>query len=241
MRTITLPALCALAVGAAAPASAVTVNLDSITAQWKNPIFSSGTPNASVDGNEVSWGLPFEDGPLSSYVFDPRQDLGVVPENPFLLGTFTHNNFPILLPAIDSVDLELTVIGSIDGVAFEIDPVFGFDHIETPNEAVPCGQGGPNPCADLVTLENQQDLSEVVTVNGEEFTIVVEGFVDTLTEQPALSYLTTEGQANSAFLRARIDAPLAPPPPAPIPLPAAGFMVLAGLGGLAALRSARRA
>jgi hypothetical protein len=220
----------------ASPALAVTVNIDSITAGWANAVSEADV--TTIDGTTVSWGNPDDGGGLSDYVFTPTDPTPFQAENPFDLGVFTHENFPIRLPSLDSVDLVLSVAGTIDGVAFTLDPVFGFEHVETPNDATPCAEGGDNPCPDLVRLGNVQDLSEVVTVDGQDYTIVIEGFVDVVTGELTESYLTEENQNNNALLRARIDEPLPPPPPppAPIPLPAAGWALLAGIGGLGLLR-----
>ena len=191
MRATTTAALSALISGAA-PGLAAPVTLDSIAVRWQNPVFQPGDAQSSIEGNTISWGRSLNGGPVSSYVFAPREELGVIAENPFVLGQFTHNNFAIGLPAIEAVELGLNVRGSIDGVAFEIDPVFGFDHFETPNDGFPCAAGGLNPCPDLVTLADGSDMSELVTVGGQDFTVVIEGFLDAQSGEARSSFLTTD-------------------------------------------------
>ncbi|AXI48380.1 hypothetical protein C1J03_21730 [Sulfitobacter sp. SK012] len=153
--------------------------------------------------------------------------------SPFDLGEFVHNNFVINLNngSLLSADLAISIAGSVNGTAFSIDPTFSFTHIETPNNANPCAQGGSAPCADLVTLVNAQDLSQVFDVDGQDFTLTVLGF-DT-GSGPFSSFLTSENQSNSATLSASFSLAEEVPP---VPLPAAGWMLMAGIGGIAATR-----
>lgn len=154
--------------------------------------------------------------------------------NPFDLGTFTHNNFTISGTFLQSVDLDITVSGDIDGTAFSIVRTFAFTHTETPNVSSQC-PSNPNPCPDIVDFNNDYSASEVVDVNGDLYTIILNGFNQN--GSTVTSFLTEEGQTNSAVLSASWEVV---PAPAPVPLPAAGVLLLGAMGGLGALRARRK-
>ena len=83
-----------------------------------------------------------------------------------VLGTFTHVNFPIYLPSITGIKLEIEADVSVDAdeggpeprlVGSNLTFQYGFDHWETDNGARPCANGAANGsgvnvngCADRV-------------------------------------------------------------------------------------------
>lgn len=233
-------ALCASMITLAGAAEAVTVNVTSISGVWGDTEGTAVTAgNFSGDGGStIEWGIPCcgnISGEQSSYVFEAATTPILDAPSPFDLGTFTHNNFTISVGggSISSTRLFLSIAGEIDGVAFALNPVFDFDHFETPNGATPCAAGGSNPCPDLVTLLNNRDLSETIQVGSVEYTLTVLGF-DT-GAGPLSTFLTQEAASNSAVLRAAFRQV----PVSEVPIPAAGWLLVAGLAGLAALRRTR--
>jgi len=177
--------------------------------------------NVGIPADVSSSGYDFTAAP------SPQADVG----SPFHLGDFTHQNFPIYAPLLTSVDLEISIAGTIDGVAFAMTPSFTFGHLETLNRA-PCAPAGATICPDVVSFLSSRDLSEVVSVGGADYMLIINGF-----EQGGdlvSSFVTEEYQANTASLFASIIEP------APIPLPAAGWLLVTGFLGLGAARRRRR-
>lgn len=223
-------------------AFAVTLNLDAVSGTWGNIAETGGlAPVAGAGTNKIEWGVPCCGNNTtngSSYVFDGAGAANNV-SSPFTLGTFTHNNFTISSDSSSllSADLTVSVSGFFDAMAFALNPVFSFTHLETANGASPCAAGGSQPCPDLVTLVNSQDLSQVVDLGGGQLvTLTILGF-DT-GSGPLSTFLTKEQFANSARLVAQFSAP---EPPGPVvPLPASAWLMLAAFGGLAAAGRARR-
>ncbi|WP_210115066.1 THxN family PEP-CTERM protein [Roseovarius aestuariivivens] len=204
--------------------------IDSVTGVWTAV---SGATVSGLGSNEIRWGTPTTTGgEQSGYRFDgaapPTQ--GPYSEGQvFDLGSFTHFNFPIFAPSITFAELEVTTAGTVGGAAFSITSVFDFDHFETPNDGSPCAAGGVQPCPDLVTPTLNIGASESVSVGGVDYFISVTGF------DIGTGFLTLEGQSNTAQLQGTFTARVSA-----IPLPAAGWMLIAGLGGLAAMGRRRK-
>ncbi|MFV0475177.1 MAG: THxN family PEP-CTERM protein [Pikeienuella sp.] len=222
----------AVLVGGAAQAA--TVEINSISAEWVNVNPNTGISNF---GNVLLWG---NGGQQSGYVFDATMP-GPVASNPFLLGDFTHNNFPITGATLSSADLKLSVnvtVVSDSGVAQTVDlaPTYTVNHNETPNTASTCS-GDSVPCDDIVTFGNIWDGSATVTVDGVEYSFVLAGFSQDGGATLVDAFRTIEGQSNTAGLWASFSTA----PVSAVPLPAAGFMLLGAMGGLGALRLRRKA
>ncbi len=229
MKQIKLIAAAAIVAFSASTASAAVVTITSISGVWTNTLLDNGGTAAGEGTSSITWGVGSNP---SGYTFN-AEPAPFVAGNPFTLGEFQHLNFPVSQPWLDQADLQVTIAGDIDGTAFNLNPTFTFDHTETPNNANPCAEGGGNPCRDLVTLLNSQDLTQVVTVGGADFTLIIDGFENALGD-PITSFYTQENQVNSAFLVARFEEP------APVPLPAGAVLMLTALGGLGAARRFRR-
>lgn len=230
MFTASTAIACALSPIAASAASVGDVFIDSVVGVWTA---TTGTTATGLGTNTISWGQPVTNAGQSRYTFDgaapPQQ--GPFSENEvFTLGTFTHDNFPIFAPSITGATLEVTTMGSVDGSPFSIGSTFEFDHFETPNDGNPCAAGGSTPCPDLVTPTLNVGASDSLTIDGVNYFIAVSGF------DIGDSFLTLEGQSNTAKLTGSFTADVAP-----IPLPAAGWMLIAGAGALVAAGRKRRA
>lgn len=227
----------------AGAAEAATVQLANVSGSWTD---GEKVDDAAPDGlntSTISWGDPDTDAGPSYYDFDGPASLPsdpIAPGTDFVLGTFTHGNNPVWPPSLDWAELTVDVVFKIDGV--DQDPVsfvFLFDHYETTNNLDPCPFGtqgvgvNVNGCADRVTVMTNEGASETFEVGGMTYVIDITGFLynDELLDE----FWTTEEQQNEAQLMARFRLV----PPSPVPLPAAGWLFVAGLGGLVALRRRR--
>jgi hypothetical protein len=217
----------ALAVGlvsitAPLAASANTVNINTVTGIWSDVDPDNVVGITGVGSSVISWGTG---SPLQSgYTF-----VGNAPQpnvsSPFTVGTFTHNNFPISAtptpPSITGATLDVTVMGDVDGTMFTLVSQFIFDHDETSNTCTP----QPSCANDIVTLVSGSFGSDTVNIGGLEYVFNISGFTS------GISFSTVEGQANTTDLIGEFIVN----PVNVIPLPAAAWMLLAGIGGLAAV------
>lgn len=154
------------------------------TGSW--PSLSTTPPNLEGLGSgHVTWGVPVGGG-KSGYVFRGGTTPVLTDGTEFTLGTFTHENFPIVGLPEQQFDVDLTV-----NVAFEdgttADFSFRFHHNETPNT-------GPAP-EDLVDLPSFVS-PQTVTIDGEEYGVVISGFKQN--GQVVQRFVSPENGANSA-------------------------------------------
>ncbi|WP_326594911.1 lamin tail domain-containing protein [Streptomyces sp. NBC_01803] len=154
----------------------------------------------TVNNEHITWGA-VADSVKSGYVFQGGPVPVRVDGTEFVLGTFTHHNFPIPPLPQDQFDVRLAV-----NVAFEegteIDFVLRFHHNETPNQ-------GPRP-EDLVDLPVVHPQQEVVTVDGAAYNVLITGFWQN--HKHVHQFVSPEGKSNSAD----IYALLTPVPVKPI-------------------------
>lgn len=244
-------ALCtaaALGLGAGG-VQAASLTVTDISGAWSS--WTGGTAVAAgAQGStaQLRWGIP-TDSNKSGYDFTPSAPpLTPAQDTDFDLGTFTHLNFPIQLNnGITGATLDVSFtfyLGSDSSNLMTRKSQFVFDHLETTNNAAPCADGGSvgegvnaNGCADRVRVVTNPSATESFEVveNGvkRNYIFAVTGF------DVGDPFWTAEKAENSAVLRARYTYDESVQP-APVPVPAAGWLLLAGIGGLAAASRRRK-
>ena len=160
---------------------AATINT---SGTWSN---ATGTTVTGLGTSQISWGTSTGEG-QSSYEF--AGIMGEVITLPtsggsssmFALGDFTHENFPIGSgTSIEGATLNIN-FDLIDG-STTINQMFSFDfsHNETPNSQPPAGPGcttppgSVEPCPDVVSFLNNGEFSQTINIDGEEFSLFIEG------------------------------------------------------------------
>lgn len=254
-----LATVAAIAFGGLSAASAATVEVSSVGGTWTALVPPQGPTNVKGIGtNVVSWGTPFGGGRRqSSYSFVGAASGPLTTGVDFNLGTFTHNNFVIAKrTSITGAGLSVAINLMIGGASRVVNTAFNFAHWETTNNGESngrCANGGANGsgvnragCADRVTLLNNPSSNQSFVIDGFRYILEITGF--TRGGQFFTEFWTQERLANSAMLRAkftligpdRVDSggPI-DPAPSPVPLPAAGWLMLAAIGALAAARARR--
>lgn len=225
--------------------SAATVSVTGISGIW-----ASATPAAAVSGigtDTISWGTPAGGSAQSNYNFTAQgTPINLLEGVSALMGQFTHTNFPITGSSLTAAVLDITFDLLIGGTtAASITNSYNFTHWETENAQDPCANGdaqgvgvNSNGCADRVQATLNNATAQTFTVDGVEYTINLDSFGGFGTEGGLPTFWTVEGQSNTADLMMSYSTYI---PPAPIPLPATAWMLLAGIGGLAAYRRRQRA
>lgn len=220
---VTTTATIALSLNWSQLAQAITITS---TGTWSNPLGTAANVNGTGT-NVISWGNPSNSSdPQSSYNFlgnegvdlDDNELDGAV----FKLGTFIHNNFPILnfnfLGATLNLNLDIK-----NGSILNQDFTFDFTHNETSNTP-PCNPSGVTNCPDVVSIPDATS-SETIEINGRTYELKILGFSDTVDSPKVDQFITEEGQANQTMLFASLNDVSVPEPGSII-----GILTLTGLG-----------
>jgi len=225
-------------------ASAATININDVTAYWSSATleYADSEGETQADGvgtNRISWGEEFKDGGQSAYIVNGVDGVvGLAPETEFVLGTFTHENRPILRPTLETAILMVEI--DVEGAGI-IEASFEFTHTETLNSADPCqfandddltnGVGvNVNGCADQVEATVQLTSSPTVMIGGLEYFLNIVGFQ--IGDTPFSTFLTQENGDTTGDLIASFDPKVSSPPP-PVPTPASGLLLLSAFGAAA--------
>jgi hypothetical protein len=238
----------------AGAASAAQITIQSVSGTWDAiSVVDNLGGNANLTGegtNTIRWGRSYPGySGRSGFSFVGTSNVGPFDvDTLFKVGDFTHMNRVIYMGQhVDVAQLNLTVTASFDGMLRTFNTSYRFSLWETPNLANPCGNGqqnfvpgtvNENGCADRVRLLKNDSLTDVFEHNGLTYQFDLFGFLGGRT------YWTIENLNNTTALFARFLVSGNPPPPPPtptvIPLPAAGWLLLGALGGVAGLRRLRR-
>lgn len=214
----------------AAPATAASLTIKGVDGIWS-------TSKPVVDGigsTELSWGTPANDAERQSgYTFESSETPFEVEDGKsFVLGTFTHLNFPITGVLLEAADLAVEF--AIAGVDKMINATFSFNHFETNNGLARCANGqsqgvgvNVNGCADNVQASLNKAQSEVFELDGQTYQLDISGFQ--YEGELLESFWTQEDRANSAELVAVFNVIT---PVSEVPLPASGLLLLGGFGAL---------
>ncbi len=230
----------------AGAASASTITVTGITGTWIDVVPASAvTISNSVDNgtstSSLRWGEAATANGKSGYDFtivDPGSLDISEEQRQFEIADFTHLNFPVYPPSLESARLEILISLDVDGQATTLSNTFSFTHNETTNDAAQC-PGQATPCDDLVTVSGDNMFGGQLMIDGVEYFLQVEGFKATA-NGPILNFFqTTEGQKNTAglWVSFKTEQELQ----ASVPLPAGAWLMVSGIGALAVARKRRKA
>ncbi|HZH12802.1 MAG TPA: choice-of-anchor K domain-containing protein [Archangium sp.] len=141
----------------------------------------------------IRWGVPAGGAGQSGYIFAGRSVEVSLDGKPFVLGTFTHKNFPIYAFNPNQFDVDLKVHVTFDGGVLSRDFSFRFHHNETPNN-------GPSP-DDEVDLPSFRS-PETIEIGGNEYALVIEGFMQG--GKIVTKFKSPENGSNSADIVAKL-------------------------------------
>ena len=249
-RTITGTAAIALGFSASTAMAATLhdVTISSVVGEWvlPGPSTAFGVDIETTDERtQILWGKAPTGGSQSGYEFDGIDTpANAAPGTEFNLGLFSHFNNPIytypgdgFTTAITEVNLKLDFNFLIGGQDYFLSKIFDFKHDETPNEGGAggaCAYGGTSGvgpdaagCRDHVSIGDSMNLTDRIVVDGLIYTFNLEGFK--VGNETLEFFLTEENSINEAFLVGSYSV-------SQVPLPAAGWMLLAGFGGLVAMK-----
>jgi hypothetical protein len=209
----------------AAGASAAEITYTSLSGSWHDPtdnlpgvqpgdpFITNGTPTSTI-----TWGT-VTNTPQSGYVFTsanplppPFQLPGPLPF--FSLGSFVHNNFAVDDPSLTSVQLDVVLVISVDGVPRPpLTFTYTFNHVETPNNTNPCPFDPTPPpagCSDRVSIV-QSPTPTTFNVDGVDYTLAM-NFLDP-NGNPVSQFITSEGGVTNTT---GLVGQFTPPPGTPV-------------------------
>lgn len=245
------------AVAAAAfsmPATAAVIDFTNIKATWFDPIGGSGITYSGngTSSASVRWGTSQGQGKSGyDFVVAPLASITVNPPSGSaegIIGTFTHRNNPISSgTSIGGIKLKFETDVLIDGDAYgNVTFIYDFAHLETPNSATPCANGGfngfginNNGCADRVQVNfNSQSDYFTLSEGGIDYNYAVDVIGFLVGSSPVTSFWTREQANNDAQVRGKVVL-YSEAVTNGVPEPATWAMLVAGFGlvGAAARRN----
>ena len=164
--------------------------------------------------NEIRWGGSVSHGRQSGYRFDGTGNQSLYFNVPFLVGNFTHFNWPIYSPWLTWADLKVTLNFTDPLISPDPTFTFKFNHEETPNrpycwqcDYTPCEEP---PCPDKVTFPSVYP-EESFRIGDKLYTLKIVGFEwpdGTLVDY----FITQEEKINIAYLIGTLSSVLIPEP-----------------------------
>ncbi|WP_138988532.1 Calx-beta domain-containing protein, partial [Neptunomonas concharum] len=183
-----------------------TISVTGLQAGFINSVASDGTSTSITnielnDGDaltdQLEWGTAASSAGRSGYVFvdDTGLKTGelVTTNSIFEVGQFTHNNFPVFAPSLDTTVLSVNFTVNVNGVDNPLNMLINLDHNETPNN-------GADP-RDIITISGS---SQSFTVDGQDYEVVIRGFSANPGDTPVTQIFTDENAANTFTLYAEI-------------------------------------
>jgi hypothetical protein len=238
VKRLTIATTFAALAAAGTMAHAAMVNIDSVTGAWVDVDPDNTVGIEGLGTSRVAWGTPLF-GQKSAYDFEPNGPLPLVDvASPFIIGTFTHENFTIAgspqPSSITGATLQVVVNGSVMNGAsapFSVVGTFVFAHDETTNiggisDCDPAKQESQVPCDDVVTFVSESSTVDEVIVGNIKYIFTLAGFI--VDGAPVSEIKTVEAQENEADLWMRYETESIPVIPVPAPLALVGL----GLVGL---------
>ncbi len=175
------------------------VAMTSVSGIWTE--IDGGSGHQGIGTNEIRWGSP-AGAQKSGLRFTNSGTQSFDTGENFYLGMLTHMNWPTYSgTAADGARLEITLNfdkPDIPNVVLDYD----FEIDETLNSAGSCPifQQSLTPCDDNVTFPNSYG-NTVFTIGDIQYTLVIDGFVDSYPiGTPVDEFITEEQKDNSAFL-----------------------------------------
>ena len=176
-----------------------------------DPVITNGAPTSII-----RWG---DDTPQSGYDFNAADPLPPPFELPgplpfFSLGSFVHHNFVVGDPSLTSVQLDVVLVISVDGVPRPpLTFTYTFNHVETPNNLDPCPFDPvppPDGCSDRVSIV-ASPTPTTFNVDGVDYTLSL-NFLDP-DGNPISEFITSEGGVTNTT---GLVGQFTPPPGTPV-------------------------
>ena len=149
-----------------------------------------------LNSQQISWGRMTKRSRLqSAYSFNGRKTPLRLDGEEFVLGTFTHNNFPIKMGRVNSFSVKLEVSVAFDEGNFNRTFTFNMHHTETLN------RGSREQSADRVLLSSVISR-ESVLIDGKTYAVEIVGFKQN--GAVVKEFISYEDSANSAVIVAKL-------------------------------------
>ena len=221
-----------LIVGSTSLITAATIPITLVDGDWQNAIPGVTINNSGASGglSTARWGTPAgTPSGQSGYDFLSRSTPfnAISDGTRFSLGVFTHQNYPITGPSLNSIQL-LFNLGITGATPASLSATFNFTHEETPNSP-PCAYPGDPACSDRVTLSNLI-LDAPFSYGGNPYFFSLLGFSQDGGITTSSAFITREGLRNDASLYGVItEIPHTTPEPITLVLLGSALLGLVGL------------